>query len=145
MKVHKLSDAFHNLIKIVRTYPELSDVRFVRRYGTLPAENPVRGYLAACGISEMKSAPRFLGADSPSDLMLCALTAAIDFYVPFGTKSADEERKTAQICEGILRADDRSLVTSVEVKDGAFESDISAVSRRILVKMEAYVSGEDEL
>lgn len=144
MRVHKAAEYFHNLIKSVKSYPQLADVRFVRRFGTYPAENPVVGYLASCGISEMKSAPVFLGADSPSDHAFCELVATIDLYCPFDAKPLETEKKALLVAEKILTADKESVVKSVELKDVTFNSDLRALVRKIQIKMEVYIAGEEE-
>lgn len=143
MKMIKALRIFHVLIKTLKASEELQDIRFVKRYSCVPAENPVGGYLAACSVSEMKSAPAFLGADSPADM--CSITGVIDLYSPFDAKPREFEEKTAYLTEGILMADKDSLVRSLEVSDIDFNSDMQTLTRKIKVKMEVWVSGEEEL
>ena len=144
MRAHKAAEAFHDLIRKIKTFPELKEIRFVRRYGSVPAENPVEGFVAACGIKEVKSAPAFLGADSCKDLYSVFLTGEICLYSAFGKSSADTEMTALLIAEKIMEADELSRVRSVEIKDRNFESDLQAEVCRIWVKMKVYVCGEDE-
>lgn len=115
----------------------LEEVRFVREYAAEYAETPVRGWMAAVGVTRMERGEGYFGGllSPAAKGERYDVTAEIRLYAPSGGSGSGLSQKTGVLLEKLEKADREGLIAGVKATPIKFDADISAVFRRVELQL----------
>lgn len=140
-----MSDYLDTLVKRVKATGKFDDVRFVRSLGNHPAEKPIMGFVAACGVKEHTVAPCFLatGGKAAPLTMINTVTATIRLYAPRAVSGSELLKKANLICSELSAADKQGVVFGIKLDEPSYSKDSDAMFSLITLKIEKYTQGVD--
>lgn len=146
MSTHKtVSEVFHTLVKRVKTNKRFSHVRFLKTSGNRNAEKPVTGYLALCGVREIRWQECFLYESKRGDTI--GKYSLVGEVLAVGKKRSsmyELQRLCDDLAEAFAMADKEGFVVSCQVDGGYFDQDMDALCQRVAVNMEIYAKKGEE-
>ena len=121
-----------------------SGVRFIREYGNVSIETPVRGLLAVVGITNTSRKKGYIGGYLSSSVRgeTYVATAEIRVYAPADEHGSGLSELVFELMTAIEAADAEKIVTSVSASSIEFDPDVNAVFRKVEFKLEFCLCGE---
>lgn len=138
----KLDAIIYNLNRL----PECEHVRFVREYPNIDCETPVTGYLAGVGIKSTELKDSYLGRMATPSVrggVYCA-EAEIRLYAPKSQNGSGLSELVFKLQRALDLADEDNIISDIRAGSIEFDTNVSAVFRRISFKMEICLGGEEE-
>ena len=119
-------------------------VRFIREYGNVSIETPVRGLLAVVGITNTSRKKGYIGGYLSSSVRgeTYVATAEIRVYAPADENGSGLSELVFELMTAIEAADAEKIVTSVSASSIEFDPDVNAVFRKVEFKLEFCLCGE---
>lgn len=137
MNMKQMQYKLDTLVRRLKQTAALAPVRFVREYAAEYAETPVRGWLAAVGVTSVVRRGGYFGGMVSSSRKggRYDVTAEIRLYAPTGANGSGLSKKTNALLALLEQADEEHLITAAQVSPIAFDADCSAVFRRVELQM----------
>ncbi len=124
----------------------LSEVRFVRGYGTEKIETPVRGMLAVVSITQITRENGFFGGRLSSSVSgeRYSVKAEICVYAPASENGTGLSGVVSELLSSLEAADSGHIITGVSASPIEFDPNINSVFRKIEFDASFCLSGEDQ-
>lgn len=134
-----------SIVRNLKAFPEFSQVRFVRGYTDKLTETPVSGFLAVAGVKSTEPAESYLGGlIAPLRRgRLIRAEAEIRVYAPKSQNGSGLSELAGEMLYRLEDADEESIVTAARAGAIEFDTNVSAVFRRLSFNIE-YVEGGEE-
>ena len=132
--MERINEVCDRLIRRLKLSGEFDNVRFVRAYGNRPVELPVRGVLAAVGITDIS----YSKADSR-----CTAGVEIRLYAKEGDGGDGLSSLAAIMLAQLERADSERLITGSGVSEIGFDRDLNTLFRKVYFTVNALPGAED--
>ena len=126
------------IIGRVKQNAAFGGVRFIREYGNIAVETPVRGFLAVVGMTDASRRKGYIGGYlSPSVRgETCGATVEIRVYAPADENGSGLSELVCGLMTALEAADEENLITSVSASSIEFDPDVNAVYRKVEFKLE---------
>ncbi len=126
------------LIIRLKRMDALSDVRFVREYGSGNIETPVRGMTAVVGITQTTREKGYIGGFLSSSVRgeTYGAKAEIRLYAPANENGEGLSELVAKLMAGLEAADEEHLITKVHASSIEFDPNTNSVFRKVEFEME---------
>ncbi|MGN0452775.1 MAG: hypothetical protein ACI4GZ_03130 [Ruminococcus sp.] len=141
-----LDSVLDRLILRLKPQRTLEQIRFIRSGRSSPAEKPVRGYIASCGIEKAKLCSEvFQGfSEGESNLSLCEGTLSIQLVAPQNSEGRDLGALSFKLMSALCRADAEGVLTDTELSKVYYDRDLMTLCRDITARVKFTYEEEAE-
>lgn len=140
----QIQQQIDGIVRALKRSPALSEVRFVKGFGTRGAELPVAGFYATVTVGNTAQTQGFIGAQAASGVqgaLYCA-DAEIRVYAPATENGSGLSRVVSAMLFELDNADTQRIITKREATSIAFDPDLNAIYRRLCFSVEFCVCEE---
>ena len=126
------------LIIRLKRMDALSDVRFVREYGSGAIETPVKGMTAVVGITQTTREKGYIGGFLSSSVRgeTYGVKAEIRLYAPADENGSGLSERVSELMSGLNTADKEHLITDTRASSIEFDPNTNSVFRKVEFDME---------
>lgn len=127
-----------SMIYRLKELPECENVRFVREYPKMDSENPIIGFLAVVEVKKVVLGSGYLGGIAPSGEKgeLYSAEGEIMVYAPKNQNGNGLSQLVFKMLKTLGSADEDKFVVAAKAGSIEFDTNLSAVFRRISFKLE---------
>ena len=140
----QIKQRLDTIINTLKARPEFENVRFVREFTTQYAETPINGYLAAVRIISTKLTESYLGAKASQQIKgdLYSAEAEIRIFAPQSQNGSGLSTLAGVMLTAIKEADTDGIITELSAGAIEFDTNLSAIFRKLSFKMEFMLIGD---
>lgn len=145
MSMIQIKQRLDTIINTLKAMPEFEDVRFVREFTTQYAETPISGFLAAVRVIDTGLVESYLGeiALSPLKGDVFSAEAEIRIFAPKNQSGSGLSTLTGKMLTALKEADKEGIITELSAGTIEFDTNLSAIFRRLSFKVEFLLIGAD--
>lgn len=142
----QIKQRLDTIINTLKAMPEFENVRFVREFTAQYAETPINGFLAAVRVISTGLTESYLGeiALSPLKGDVFSAEAEIRIFAPKNQSGSGLSTLTGKMLTALKEADKEGIITELSAGAIEFDTNLSAIFRRLSFKMEFLLIGADE-
>ena len=142
--MNQIEKQLDSIIARLKLCESLSQVRFIREYGSHNIEMPVSGFLAVVSVTGTALSKEYIGGYiSPSVRgEQYAAKAQICVYAPADENGSGLSEITSEILAALKKADSEKIIEDVSVSSIDFDADMNAIFRTVELTIEFYLCEE---
>ncbi len=133
------------IINALKADSRFEGVRFIREFTAGFTETPVRGFLASVCVTSTELSEGYLGGLALSGARgdMYTADAEIRIYAPAGQNGSGLSEIAGDMLKVIRESDSDNIVTELKAGSIEFDPNLSAVFRRVSLRLEFVVNGEE--
>ena len=145
MSMIQIKQRLDTIINTLKARPEFENVRFVREFTAQYAETPISGFPAAVRVIGTGLTESYLGELASAQVRGDMYSAEVEIriFAPKDQNGSGLSTLTGEMLTALKEADKEGIITELRAGAIEFDTNLSAIFRRLSFKMEFVLIGDD--
>lgn len=138
MNMNQIEKQLDSIIARLKLCDSLSQVRFIREYGSHNIEMPVTGFLAVVSVTDTSLSKKYIGGYMSASVKgeQYAAKAEICVYAPADENGSGLSEITCEMLSALKKADCEGIIEDSKVTSIDFDADMNAIFRTVELNIE---------
>lgn len=133
MNMNQIEKQLDSIVARLKLCENLSQVRFIREYGSHNIEMPVSGFLAVVSVTDTALSKEYIGGYISPSLKgeRYAAKAQICVYAPADENGSGLSEITSELMSALRKADSEKIIEDISASSIDFDADMNAIYRKV--------------